>query len=63
MAASDFYIVLVEDQVVQVTSYIVRANDEEQARQLVASGVYAFESDTETVDTINSEIKNVEKIA
>lgn len=63
MAANDFYIVSVEDQVVCITNYIVRATDEEAAKELVIGGVYAFESESETVDTIESSIKSVEKIA
>lgn len=58
--ASDFYIVAVEDQVIQVTTYIVRADDSDHARRLVAEGIYAFESEREVVDTIASEIKSVE---
>lgn len=62
-SSNDFYVVSVEDQVIQVTSYIVRANSKEHACDLIANGVYAFESEVETVDTISSEIKNVEVIA
>jgi hypothetical protein len=58
--ANDFYVVTVEDQVIQVTSYIVRAEDIDHARRLVAEGIYAFESEREVVDTIASEIKSVE---
>ena len=58
--ANDFYLVTVEDKVIQLTTYIVRATDENNARQLVASGMYAFESEREVVDTIESEIKTVE---
>lgn len=61
--ASDFYVVTVEDQVIQITNYIVRAESLENARALVAQGIYAFESEREVVDTIESEIKTVEKIA
>ena len=61
--ASDFYVVTVEDHVVQVTNYIVRAEDIDHARRLVAEGIYAFESEREVVDTIESEIKTVEAIA
>lgn len=61
--ANDFYVVTVEDTVVQVTNYIVRAKDVLHARGLVTQGIYAFESEREVVDTINSEVKSVEEIA
>lgn len=60
--ANDFYVVTVEDQVIQLTSYIVRAENIDHARSLVAQGIYAFESESEVVDTISSEIKTVEGI-
>lgn len=61
--ASDFYVVAVEDKVIQVTTYIVRAENIANARQLVSEGIYAFESESEVVDTLSSEIKSVEEIA
>lgn len=63
MAASDFYVVSVEDHVIQITNYIVRADSKEKACDLVANGIYAFESEMEIVDTISSEIKSVEVVA
>lgn len=60
MDNSDFFVVTVEDTVIQVTTYIVRAKDTGQAHSLVAEGIYAFESEREIVDTINSEIKTIE---
>lgn len=60
--SEDFYVVDVEDHVIQITSYIVRASDADHARKLVTQGVYAFESEREIVDTISSEIKTVEGI-
>ncbi len=59
----EYYIITVEDQVIQITNYIVLANSEQQARELVANGIYAFESEREIVDTISSEIKTVEEVA
>lgn len=61
--SDDFYVVDVEDHVIQITSYIVRANDEDHARKLVSSGMYAFESEREIVDTISSQIKTVEGLS
>jgi predicted nucleic acid-binding protein len=61
--ANDFYVVTVEDQVIQITSYIVRAEDIDHAQRLVTEGIYAFESECEVVDTVSSEIKSVEEIA
>jgi hypothetical protein len=57
---SDFFVVSVEDTVIQLTTYIVRADDLDHARRLVAEGIYAFESEREIVDTIATEIKTVE---
>jgi hypothetical protein len=57
---NDFFVVSVEDTVIQLTTYIVRADDLDHARQLVAEGIYAFESEREIVDTIATEIKTVE---
>lgn len=62
MSKSDFYIVTVEDEVVQITTYIVKAEDEKNARDLISQGIYAFESECEIVDTVKSEIKSVESI-
>ena len=60
MAMSDFFLVTVEDHVIQLTTYIVRADDYDHAKLLVTNGVYAFESEREVVETIQSEIKTVE---
>ena len=60
--ANSFYIVTVEDHVIQITNYIVRAENEEKACDFVANGKYAFESEVEVVDTIESTIKTVEEI-
>ena len=62
MAGNSFYIVTVEDHVVQLTCYIVKAENEQNACDLIANGVYAFESEVEVVDTLTSEIKTVEEI-
>lgn len=60
--ANSFFIVSVEDQVIQITNYIVRAESAEKACDFVAQGQYAFESEIEVVDTVSSEIKTVEEI-
>ena len=52
----------VEDLVIQVTSYIVKALDAEHAEKLVIEGQYAFESEIETVDNVESQIKSVEEL-
>lgn len=62
MATSKFFVVCVEDTVVQLTTYLVRANDSEHARALMEKGMFAFESDQETVDTIDTQIKSVEEL-
>lgn len=56
----DFYAVSVEDTVIQVTTYIVRAKNLDHAHTLVTQGIYAFESESEVVDTIESRITTVE---
>lgn len=58
--SEDYYVVNVEDHVVQITSYIVKANDADHAKALLTKGIYAYESECETVDTLSSEIKSVE---
>lgn len=59
---SKYYLVNVEDVVVQVTTYIVKALDIDHAVKLVTDGVYAFESEIETIDNIESSIKSVEEM-
>ena len=59
---SKFYVVNVEDVVVQITSYVVKALDAEHAAKLIAEGVFAFESEIETIDNVESEIKSVEEL-
>lgn len=56
----DFYAVSVEDTVIQVTTYIVRAKNQDQAHTFVTQGIYAFESEREIVDTIESRITTIE---
>lgn len=57
-----FFLVEIQDEVVQLTTYVVRANNSEMARDLVTQGRYLFESAIEIMDTLNSEIKKVEEI-
>jgi hypothetical protein len=59
---SRYYIVNVEDVVVQVTSYIVKALDKDHAEKLITEGLYVFESEIETVDNVESSIKSVEEM-
>lgn len=59
---SKYFLVNVEDIVVQATTYIVKAIDSDHAVKLVTDGVYAFESEIETVDNIESSIKSVEEM-
>lgn len=62
MSGSKFFIVTVEDHVIQITNYVVKAKDEKSARSYINKGMYAFESEVEVVDTISSEVKNVEEL-
>ncbi len=57
-----YYLVDVEDTVVQVTSYLVWAQDKEEVVKLIEYGMYTLESAPETVDTISSKIKNIEEV-
>ena len=52
----------VEDVVVQSTTYIVKALDAEHAAKLISEGMFAFESEIEVIDNIESEIKSVEEL-
>lgn len=62
MANDKVFIVEVEDEVVQVTHYVVRATDKEHAEKLVSQGFYILESAADNVDVISSTVKNVEEI-
>lgn len=62
MAATKLFLVTKEDNVVQVTGYLVRAHDKEHAMNLVDAGMYIEETKPETVDTLSSETKTVEEI-
>jgi hypothetical protein len=59
---SKLYVVNVEDVVVQSTTYIVKALDKEHAAKLISEGMFAFESEIEVIDNIESEIKSVEEL-
>ena len=59
---SRLYVVNVEDVVVQSTTYIVKALDAEHAAKLISEGMFAFESEIEVIDNIESEIKSVEEL-
>lgn len=54
-----FFIVTKEDTVVQLTDYVVQAEDIRQAEKFVDDGRFISESLTETIDTIQSKTKSV----
>lgn len=62
-AKNDFYLVSVEDTVIQVTTYLVRADSQAHAKTLVEQGMFAFESEREVIDTIESSVKSIEEVA
>lgn len=56
------YIVTKQDTVVQVTSYIVRARDQQHAERLVNDGQYIEETKPETVDHVDTDLVSVEEL-
>lgn len=62
MSADRIFIVLREDLVTQVTGYIVRAHDEDDAKALVSAGMYIEETATSTVEHVSSRDVTVEEI-
>lgn len=62
MAATKLFLVIKQDVVVQATSYLVRAHDEDHAKSLVDNGMYIEETKPETLDTLESETVNVTEI-
>lgn len=59
---SKLFLVVKQDTTIQVTGYLVRAHDEEQARQYVDDGMYIEETSSEVVDTVESTTVQVEEI-
>ena len=62
VAANKLYLVTKEDTVLQATSYLVRAYDEDHARSLVDGGMYIEETATATMDTLETKTVDVTEI-
>lgn len=58
----EYFVVSVEDEVIQSTTYIVLAKDEAEAATLIQNGISAFKSETETLDVVSTEIKSIERM-
>ena len=56
------FLVTMEDTVVQVREYVVRADSADQARANVQAGQFMFESKPTTVETVESHIQSAEEI-
>lgn len=54
-----FFIVTKQDTVIQLTDYVVQAEDLRHAEKLVDNGCFISESITETIDTVESQTKSV----
>lgn len=59
---SKTFILVVEDTIVRVTEYIVKANNPAHAEEKIKAGSWMFESAGETVETIESAVVRVETI-
>lgn len=57
------FLVTIQDTVLQATGYLVRAEDEEKAKESVAKGFYIEETNTVTLDTITSEEVDITEIS
>jgi hypothetical protein len=62
MAATKLFLVNVQDTVIQMNAYLVRAHDSEQAKDLVTSGMFIEEMKPEIMDTLDSQITAVEEL-
>jgi len=62
MAETKLFLVTKEDTIVQVSTYLVRAYDEEMARSFVDSGMFIEESAPTTLETLESHTRSVEEI-
>lgn len=59
----ELFFVTVRDTIEQVTTYIVRAESNEEAETLIEAGIYMEQSAPETIDTIDSTVMSVGKIS
>jgi hypothetical protein len=60
--ANSIYLVVVQDTVVQVTGYLVRAESKEFAEATVEAGMYIEETAAEVVDTLESTVVDIVQI-
>lgn len=62
MGDKKLYLVVKQDTVLQATGYFVFAKDQEDAKDQVAQGYYIEETATTTLDTLETETKDVTEI-
>ena len=63
MAATKLFLVVVQDTVLQSTGYLIRAQDEDDARALQAAGMYIEETRPEVMDTLESSVVDVTEVS
>lgn len=56
------YLVVMQDQIIQTREYVVIADDEQKAAELVAQGHFIAESEPSTMETLESQVVSVEEI-
>lgn len=56
------FLVIKEDTVLQVTGYLVRANDQDHAIATVNAGMYIEETAPDTIDTLETRTVSAEEI-
>lgn len=62
MAANKLFLVTKQDTVIQMTTYLVRAQDKGDALNLVDAGMYIEETKPETMDTLGTVTTGIEEI-
>lgn len=62
MQNDKFFLIEVEDTVIQRTTYVVKAENSEEAARSLEKGWYEFESQVEVLDTVSSEIKDIREL-
>jgi hypothetical protein len=57
-----FYIVVKQDTVLQITEYVVRAEDPKHAAKCVDNGMFVCESAVEIVDVVDTDTVSVTEL-
>lgn len=63
MAATKLFLVVVQDTVLQSTGYLIRAEDENDAKACLSAGMYIEETKPEIMDTLETNIVDVTEIS